>query len=318
MALYEYHPFTITSAPEELKYIRVHVQAVGNWTKKVYERFKTISEQNYTGCSFQVHRADLNAALRMSENGTTTSTRIAINNEETSQVVLDNLSEPSEKYGAVQLTREVLILKGPYSTCARYIFDCSHVLLIGAGIGITPYASILSSLMAQFRESRMICKHCNGVNYTESSLWENHRLKKVDFLWVTPDSKSFEWFLDLLRQFEAEQEEYLKLHRDQPRFLEIQLYFTGIKGYRSVDQVFLYHVTNIWAKEMGSDIFTGLKSPTRFGRPDWDNILRNLTSGNNGSMVKDINVFFCGPKTMGTKLQQHCADFGIRYHEEKF
>ncbi|CAF4627326.1 unnamed protein product, partial [Rotaria sp. Silwood2] len=35
-----------------------------------------------------------------------------------------------------------------YLSCARYVFDCKHVVLIGGGIGITQYASILSSLMA--------------------------------------------------------------------------------------------------------------------------------------------------------------------------
>ncbi|CAF4473883.1 unnamed protein product, partial [Rotaria socialis] len=318
VANYEYHPFTITSAPEELGYIRVHIQAVGNWTKKVYERFKIISENSTSGGAFHVYRADQRAAVNVNDKITTISINIPIECEDQGGGVNDNLSGSSTTDEMVQQSREKIILNGPYSTCARYIFDCNHALLIGAGIGITPYASILSSLMVQFRENRVTCNHCQKVNYPEKNLWDNQRLKKVDFIWVTPDSKSFEWFLDLLCQFEKDQAEYLKSNTNKSRFLNIQLYFTGIKENRSVDQVLRHQVTNIWADEMGSDIFTGLKSPTNFGRPDWEKLLRSMTSGDNSSTAKDINVFFCGPKSMGKKIQHHCVDFGIRYYEEKF
>jgi predicted ferric reductase len=46
VALYEFHPFTISSAPEESDYLRVHIQVVGNWTKQVYQRFKDMSDDD--------------------------------------------------------------------------------------------------------------------------------------------------------------------------------------------------------------------------------------------------------------------------------
>lgn len=36
---------------------------------------------------------------------------------------------------------------GPYGTPTRQIFASEHAILIGAGIGITPFASILQSIM---------------------------------------------------------------------------------------------------------------------------------------------------------------------------
>lgn len=38
---------------------------------------------------------------------------------------------------------------GPYGTPTRQIFASEHAVLIGAGIGITPFASILQSIMYQ-------------------------------------------------------------------------------------------------------------------------------------------------------------------------
>ena len=118
------------------------------------------------------------------------------------------------------------MINGPYSSCARYVFDCKHVVLIGGGIGITPYASILSSLMAQFRASRVVCKHCNGINYNNRGLVENRRLKKVAFIWVNRDQKNFEWFLNLLRQFEQEQEHYLASNPEEQSFSRYFIYIS--------------------------------------------------------------------------------------------
>ena len=66
----------------------------------------------------------------------------------------DRASECSSVISTSKSKREPVVINGPYSSCARYVFDCKHVGLVASGIGITPYASILSSLMAQFRASR--------------------------------------------------------------------------------------------------------------------------------------------------------------------
>jgi hypothetical protein len=214
--------------------------------------------------------------------------------------------------------REPIVINGPYSSCARYIFDCKHVVLIGGGIGITPYASILSSLMAQFRASRVVCKHCNRINYKSPNLVENHRLKKVDFIWVNRDQKSFEWFLNLLRQFEQEQEYYLASNSNDKRFLDIHLYFTEIKHDENIGNVPLDLVTKIWAQVAGQDIFTSLQSKTHIGRPKWEDLFNGLISGENASTANDVNVFFCGPSTMAQTIRNHCATFRFRFYEEKF
>lgn len=214
--------------------------------------------------------------------------------------------------------REPVVVNGPYSSCARYIFDCKHVVLIGGGIGITPYASILSSLMAQFRASRVVCKHCNGINYNTKGLMESRRLRKVDFIWVNRDQKNFEWFLNLLRQFEQEQEYYLASNANENRFLDIHLYFTEIKHDENIGNVPLDLISKVWAQVAGQDIFTSLKSKTHLGRPKWDEVFGQLISGDNASTANDVNVFFCGPPTMAKTIRSHCATYRFRFYEEKF
>ena len=300
VAHYECHPYTISSAPEEMEYISVHIQAVGNWTKRVYQRFKDMSEAEGGDMPVKVYRADLHHEKEIPQ--------------ECERDVESNSAASNAK-----AKREPVLIHGPYSSCARYVFDCKHVVLVGGGIGITPYASILSSLMAQFRASRTDCKHCHGINYHAKGPTENRRLKKVDFIWVNRDQKNFEWFLHLLQQFEQEQEQYLASNPDEQRFLDIHLYFTEIKHDENIGNAPLNLVTNIWAQVAGEDIFTSLKAKTHIGRPDWNQLFDNLTSGDDSaSAANDVNVFFCGPTTMGETIRGHCMTHRFRYHEEKF
>ena len=312
VALYEFHPFTISSAPEETDYLRIHIQAVGNWTKQVYQRFIEMSENDAKENHLQVYRADIHPEQSTADLQATAQNHSAERSDD------DGNESTISRSRMKARKRELVFINGPYSSCARYIFDCKHVVLIGGGIGITPYASILSSLMAQFRSSRVVCKHCNGINYTSKGIAGNRRLTKVDFIWVNRDQKNFEWFLNLLRQFEQEQEYYLASNSNEKRFLDIHLYFTEIKNDENIGNVPLDLISKIWAQVAGQDIFTSLKSKTHLGRPKWDEVFSRLISGDNASTANDVNVFFCGPSTMAQTIRNHCATFRFRFYEEKF
>ena len=101
---------------------------------------------------------------------------------------------------------------------------------------------------------------------------ENRRLKKGDFIWINRDQKNFEWFLNLLRQFEQEQEYYLASNEAEKRFLDIHLYFTEIKHDENISNVPLDLISKVWAQVAGQDIFTSLKSKTHINRSEWDTL----------------------------------------------
>ena len=56
-------------------------------------------------------------------------------------------------------------IDGPYGTATREIFETEHAVLIGAGIGVTPMASILQSIMYRYKESKRICPNCHQSFY---------------------------------------------------------------------------------------------------------------------------------------------------------
>ena len=71
---------------------------------------------------------------------------------------------------------------GPFGTSAENIYKYEKVVLIGAGIGVTPYASLLKDIwhtMLSFES------HHDAHDMT---------LKKVHFFWIFSTIEAFEWY----------------------------------------------------------------------------------------------------------------------------
>jgi NADPH oxidase len=73
-------------------------------------------------------------------------------------------------------------------------------MLVGAGIGVTPFASILKSIWYRMSHGK-----------------QQTRLRKVYFFWVCRDFGSFEWFKSLLSAIEAQDlESRIEIHTVRP------------------------------------------------------------------------------------------------------
>ena len=51
-------------------------------------------------------------------------------------------------------------MDGPYGAPSSHIFRAQHAVLIGTGIGVTPFASILQSIMHRYWNARQDCPNC--------------------------------------------------------------------------------------------------------------------------------------------------------------
>jgi len=76
---------------------------------------------------------------------------------------------------------------GPFGTASEDVFTHEVGLLVGAGIGVTPFASILKSVFYKLTDENTTL-----------------RLKKVYFYWICPEPTAFEWFADLLLSLEKQ------------------------------------------------------------------------------------------------------------------
>lgn len=229
LARREWHPFTISSAPERER-LSLHVRSLGNFTGALRE-----------------------LAEKRSAEGK---------------------AEPLEAY-----------LDGPYGTASAHIFEARNAVMIGAGIGVTPFASVLESIVLRANEGKT-------------------DLKKVHFFWINRDAYSFEWFAALLLRLEE---------IDKGHLVDIHMCMTDGRGH--VTSTALNLAREI-SHELGNpDIITGLRSKTKLGRPDWRAELQAIVDQH---APEPVDVFFCGPPGLARKIERCSAELGIRFRQEHF
>lgn len=246
---YEWHPFTISSAPEDKQTLTIDIRSVGSWTGAIYRRFERKRE----------------AHLAANDNGN------------------------SNGAGESDEVRLPLYLDGPYGTPSTHIFESEAAILVGAGIGATPFASILKSIAHRKRRGDV-----------------NLNLKKVYFYWVNREQRAFEWFVDVLSKIEAE---------DTEGFIDINVYLTCVQKESDMKSRTLFIAMDLLHAESQVDLITGLQTRTGRGRPDWDKIFQAIADEHDP--VKP-DVYFCGPPGLSKILKQTAEKFEFGYRKENF
>jgi NADPH oxidase len=115
------------------------------------------------------------------------------------------INKPTTPDGKTYLLR----LDGPFGTCADDVWNYETVMMACAGIGVTPYASLL--------------KHIGYRLHADKNL----KIKKVFFYWINRDEGSWEWFSELLS----------KLETKDPNFFEIKTFMTGNVSEKEIRQI---------------------------------------------------------------------------------
>ena len=225
IARHEWHPFTISSAPE-LPALGFHVRSLGNWSSALRRYVETPNQLELTA-----------------------------------------------------------YLDGPYRSPSERIFRSRFAVLIGAGIGVTPFASVLES--AVLRSHAQLCS-----------------LEKLHFFWLNSDQYSFEWFRGLLDDVERQ---------DQRHLLDIHLCMTSMRS--GVTAFGLELAREVMHDAGRSDFITGLRTKTHLGHPDWEALLGSIAQRHRPHRV---DVFYCGPRGLAKKLEPLCHRLGMRFREERF
>ncbi|KAJ3178698.1 hypothetical protein HDU85_005101 [Gaertneriomyces sp. JEL0708] len=245
VSYFQWHPFTISSTPEE-GFVSVHIRVVGDWTKKVASEL---------GC----------------------------------YNVLGSKT-PTMKLPTIRVD-------GPYGAPAEDFYNYEVAVLVSAGIGVTPAASLLKSVWYRY--------------YRKAPM----RLRKVYFIWTNRDKESFAWFQSLLSTLETSV---------PSTFLEIHVYLTGGLALDDIHNVVLSSTSE---NESQFDAITELKNKTHFGRPDWSKVfggVRMATEREMGGGGKvDVGVFYCGPGGLAKTLKKACdamdgGKVGFEFRKEHF
>ncbi|XP_003933805.3 NADPH oxidase 3 [Saimiri boliviensis] len=183
-----------------------------------------------------------------------------------------------------------LAVDGPFGAALTDVFHYPVSVCIAAGIGVTPFAALLKSIWYKCSEAQTPVK-----------------LSKVYFYWICRDARAFEWFADLLLSLETRMSEQGKIH-----FLSYHIFLTGWDENQAI------HIALHW--DENTDVITGLKQKTFYGRPNWNNEFKQIAYNHPSS---SIGVFFCGPKALSKTLQRMCRFYssadprGVHFYYNK-
>ena len=153
---FEWHPFTISSAPEG-PWLTCHIKVTrpGSWTSNLK---KFLSAFNPEGMKTHVFYTKDKSAMGI--------WRAPLNNVELPMLKVD----------------------GPHSAPCQHISEFQHVILVGAGIGLTPFASTLMSLIDH--------KWMKEIPEFPQSCYLHWSFRMTEF-------SNFAWFVRLLAEVRA-------------------------------------------------------------------------------------------------------------------
>ncbi|XP_037418543.1 respiratory burst oxidase homolog protein F-like isoform X2 [Triticum dicoccoides] len=193
-------------------------------------------------------------------------------------------------------------IDGPYGAASQDHSKYEIILLIGLGIGATPFISVLKDIANGLDKEGYAANHhsANG-------------LRKAYFYWVTREQGSFEWFRDIMKEVSA---------RDSKQgVIEMYNYLTSVYQEGDKRSVLISAIQALHFARHGIDIISKTPVRTHFSRPNWPRVFHGLARKHIGER---IGVFYCGPDDLGRQLERLCHKMNMRtftrfvFHKEHF
>ncbi|XP_069621909.1 dual oxidase 1 isoform X2 [Ranitomeya imitator] len=170
-----------------------------------------------------------------------------------------------------------IYLDGPFGEGHQEWNKYDVSVLVGGGIGVTPFASILKDLVFK------------------SSVNAKIMCKKIYFIWVTRTQRQFEWLAEIIKEVEE---------NDEHNLVSVHIYITQFAEKFDLRTTMLYICERHFQKVLNRSLFTGLRSITHFGRPQFELFFTSLQEVH--PEVKKIGVFSCGPPGMTKNVEKAC------------
>eukprot|EP00250_Pteridium_aquilinum_P020020 c24671_g1_i1 orf=344-3124(+) len=185
--------------------------------------------------------------------------------------MLDN----DEEKGNVQRFPRLLV-DGPYGAPAQNYKKYDVMLLVGLGIGATPFISILKDVVNDLK--------------AQGSSKECRRPRNIYFYWVTREQSSFEWFKEVMNEV---------AEHDKKATIEMHNHLTSVYEEGDARSALITMVQNLHHARNGVDIVSGTRVRTHFARPNWYKVFTRLAAKHPNTT---IGVFYCGPPILTKEL----------------
>ncbi|KAK9055408.1 hypothetical protein SSX86_026491 [Deinandra increscens subsp. villosa] len=271
---FEWHPFSITSAPED-DYLSVHIRTLGDWTTALKNEFAK-------ACEPPPQKPQIGASSSRAVKGNLVRLETKA-----------NVNVPVEEAQAIY---PKIIIKGPYGAPAQDYTKYDILLLIGLGIGATPFISILKDLL----------------NHEREAVSSQKVPDRAYFYWVTREQGSFEWFKGVMDDIA----EY-----DKNNIIEMHTYLTCVHEEGDARSALIAMVQSLQHAKNGVDVVSQSRIRTHFSRPNWKRVFSTLATNHDSAR---IGVFYCGAQTLVKSLESIAKEFSIEtstrfeFHKENF
>jgi len=329
----EWHPFTLTSAPEE-RCISVHIRSPNSldWCSALRRRLTEEAPAKASGKETKAAKAGLvieyskhvlpNSSVvynmpkgeslpsllphrPSSEMLVPEQPKLVGKRANSGKLVAPSPARSGEtlvsSHARATLPEEAVVLQvtGPFGAPAQKVWGFETLMVVGAGIGVTPFASIMRSVQLRAKQRQAILRAARPASQWRSNLGNNPNQnqqtaplenddswlkleemvtvpKRIYFYWIVRSQEEFDWFYDLLAAA-----------ADGPAsdIIDITLFLTG--------EVELSKV-----KKLPS------ASGQFFGRPNWGRIFKQNREKHKG---EHVGVFLCGSPVIGEELARESA-----------
>ncbi|XP_059441544.1 respiratory burst oxidase homolog protein A [Corylus avellana] len=221
-----------------------------------------------------------------------------------------------------------LLIDGPYGAPAQDYRKYDVLLLVGLGIGATPFISILKDLLNNIikmeeeadsisdvsRISDLSTRSTDSSTTNRVSPRRKKTLKTTNayFYWVTREQGSFDWFKGVMNEV---------ADLDQRGVIEMHNYLTSVYEEGDARSALITMVQALNHAKNGVDIVSGTRVRTHFARPNWKKVFSKICSKHCNAR---IGVFYCGAPVLAKELSKLCYDFNqkgqtkFEFHKEHF
>ncbi|KAK1281635.1 hypothetical protein QJS10_CPB22g00448 [Acorus calamus] len=258
-------------------YLSVHIRTLGDWTRQLKTVFSEVCQPPPAGKSGLL-RADYNQ-------------------------------------GGPNFPR--VLIDGPYGAPAQDYKKYDVVLLVGLGIGATPFISIVKDIvnnmkMEEEMEQEESSNNSIGSKKKGPSSSSGFKTRRAYFYWVTREQGSFDWFKGVMNEV---------AEMDRKGVIELHNYCTSVYEEGDARSALIAMLQSLNHAKNGVDVVSGTRVKSHFAKPNWRNVYKRIAMNHRDSR---IGVFYCGAPAPTKELRQLAQDFSRKtttkfdFHKENF
>lgn len=160
-----------------------------------------------------------------------------------------------------------VLIDGPYGAPAQDYKKYEVVLLVGLGIGATPFISIVKDIVNNMKAKEEEEELEKGNGKLSSAKKSGFKTRRAYFYWVTREQGSFDWFKNVMNEV---------AESDQKGAIELHNYCTSVYEEGDARSALIAMLQSLNHAKNGVDVVSGTRVKSHFAKPNWRNVYKRI------------------------------------------